>query len=99
MAGMGELLHLARDRGHHPRVAVPGIHDRDPGGEVNITVALDIPDFAVERAIGIDLGHHPHTPGNRVVAAAGYIGVQHLWLHHGRTPASCAVRTSVTGAI
>ena len=84
MAGMGEFGHLAGDRRHHLGVAVPGIDHGDAGGKIDVAVALDIPDFAVERAIGIDLRHHPDTPGNGIVAAAGNFGVQHVRLPQSR---------------
>jgi hypothetical protein len=32
---------------------------------------------AVQRPIGVDLGHHPHPARNGLVAALGYFGVQH----------------------
>ena len=54
-----------------------------PGGKVDVAVALDVPDLGVQRAIGVDLGHHPHPARNGFVAALGYFGVQHVWLHHG----------------
>jgi len=87
---MGEFGHLTGNSRHHLGVAVPGVDHGDAGGKVDIAVALDIPDFAVERAICIDLRHHPDPAGNGIVAAAGNFGVQHVRLHQGRV--SCRGR-------
>ena len=77
MAGVGEFGHLVRHGGHDLGVAMPGVHHRDPGGKVDISVALDIPDFTVQRPIRVDLGHHSHPARDGVVTAFGYFGVQH----------------------
>ena len=64
---MGEALELLARRGHHLGVAVAGIEHRDAAGEVDIALALDIPDLGVLRPRGIDAGGAGHAPGNGLV--------------------------------
>ena len=41
---MGELRRLLLDRGDHARVAVPDVQHRDAGQEVEVLVALVVPE-------------------------------------------------------
>ncbi len=78
---MGEVVDLVLDRRDDLRVPVAGIQDRDSAGEVDIAVALLVPDFRILGAVGIDLGHHAHAARHRGLAAGFNLGIL-----HGRSP-------------
>jgi hypothetical protein len=44
---------------------MPGVDDRDPAGEVDVTPTFDIPHFAVECMIDKDLMHLPDAARDR----------------------------------
>ena len=83
MAGVREFRQLFGDRIHHLGVAMPGVDHCDASGEVDIAVALDVPNFGVERTVDVDLGLHAHTTGNRLIPALGNICVFHTGLPSG----------------
>ncbi len=60
-AGVAEALQLCAHGRNDVGVIVSGIHDRDARGEVNIAIALDIPEFGVQGPVGEDsrLGADP----------------------------------------
>ncbi len=49
---MTEPRELPFDGGDDLRVIVSGVGDGDAGGEIDVALALDIPDFRVERPVG-----------------------------------------------
>ena len=58
MAGMGEMVDLVLDRFNDCGVAVTGIDHGDAGAEIDVAIALDIPDFRIFGPVGVDLRHH-----------------------------------------
>src|SRR5690606_14093709 len=49
-----ELLGLALDGLHDPRVGVPDVHDRDAGREVEVALALYVPDVRAPALHGVE---------------------------------------------
>jgi hypothetical protein len=74
MAGMREAIELRFDRFDDLRVTMTRVDDGNPGGEVDVAIALLIPDFRVFRAIGINLGGHADATGNGGILAVGKAG-------------------------
>ena len=74
MAGMGETVELRLDGLHDLGVAVAGIHHGDPGGKVDIAIAVLVPDLGVLGSLGIDLRGHPDTLGDGGILAVGHGG-------------------------
>lgn len=66
-AGMGEVLGLFGDGAHDGRVAVAGIVDRDAGGEVDITFAIDVPELGIQGLPGKD------APGAHATRDGGFL--------------------------
>jgi hypothetical protein len=60
---MGEAIQLRSQRGHQPRVAMACVEHGDAGSKVDIALALDIPDFAVLGAVGVEIAHHTYPRG------------------------------------
>mmetsp|Transcript_7020 Transcript_7020/g.12647 ORF Transcript_7020/g.12647 Transcript_7020/m.12647 type:complete len:264 (-) Transcript_7020:82-873(-) len=77
VAGVSELTQLLFDGGHHLGVTVAGVNDRDAGREVDVALALNVPDFCVRGALGVDLRHDADSTGDGIVAAAGKSCVAH----------------------
>ena len=71
VAGMGEAVELRLDRLDHLRMAVAGVDHRDARREVDVAAALDVPDFRVFGAIGVDLSGHADAARDRLVLAFG----------------------------
>ncbi|MGY3452919.1 hypothetical protein ACVILH_005261 [Bradyrhizobium sp. USDA 4353] len=61
-AGVGEAVELSADRRHDMRMAMAGVEHGDAAGEVDIALALDIPDFAVEGTVGKQRRRIAHAP-------------------------------------
>ena len=71
MAGVGETVELRLDRLDHLGVAMAGVDDRNARRKVDVAATLDVPDFRIFGAIGIDLRRHADTARNRLVLAFG----------------------------
>ena len=46
--------HGVLDRGDHVRMTVAGVQHRDAAGEVDVALALDVPNFSIRGPVGID---------------------------------------------
>jgi len=77
VAGMGEAVELCLDGLDHLGMAMTGVDDRDAAGEVDIAVALDVPDLGILGAVGIDLRRHADAARDRLVLAFGNRGIFH----------------------
>ncbi len=53
-ARMGKPFALRRHTGHDDRIAMAGIQYPDPADEIDITIAIDIPGFGIQRPIQIN---------------------------------------------
>ena len=53
-AGVREQLVLRRDRAHHGRMAVAGVHDCDAGAEIDVAAAFHVPDLGIAGSGGKD---------------------------------------------
>ena len=49
---MGVFFELPHDGIDHARMALPGIQNGDPAGEVNVAPSFNVPDFRVLTAFG-----------------------------------------------
>ena len=78
MAGVREFRQLLGHGVHHLGVAMAGVDHGDTGGKVDIAVALDVPDFRVQRALDIDLGLNPDPARDVFVPTRGDFCVFHL---------------------
>ena len=67
-AGVAEPLQLLLDGLDDPRVIVPGAHHGDPGTQVDVAIALDIPDFGIPGFIRKYAGLNTDAPRNLVLA-------------------------------
>ena len=61
---------------------MPCIHHRNTGGEINVAIALFIPDLSVLRALGVDLCSHAHALGDGGVLAVCQAGHANLRFHY-----------------
>jgi len=53
-AGVAELLELCGHRSLHLQMSVARIDDRDPGAEIDVAIAFDVPQLGVARALDVD---------------------------------------------
>ena len=74
-AGMAEVLYLLGDRGGDLRVAVTGRGDRDTGTEIDVTIALDVPQFGALGARDVDRRDIALAARNRFVLARLPVGI------------------------
>ncbi len=58
VSGMGEAFQLLPDGGDDFRVAVAGVEHRDAGGEIDVALAFDIPQFGILCARCVKIAHH-----------------------------------------
>ena len=47
---MGEAFHLLADRIHDAGMAMAGVDDRDAAAEIDVALALHVPDLGIQRA-------------------------------------------------
>ena len=66
VAGMGEAVELRLDRFNDLRVPMAGIDHRDARREIDISVALDIPDLGIFGMVDVDLRDDSNTTGNGI---------------------------------
>ena len=89
-AGVGEALHLLFDGGHHFGMAMAGVDDGDPAGEIDVALALHVPQFGVKGALCEDSGGMADAARDRSGAAREPIGVAGLFRslvdRHARLP-------------
>ncbi len=52
--GVGEPVELLFYSSNDMGMAMPGVEHRDTAGEIDVALALDVPDFAVQRPSGYD---------------------------------------------
>ena len=75
--GVGEALQLVLHSGDHPGMAVAGAAHGDAGDEIDIAIAVDVPDFGIARAGGIgrrcadDTVRHRSSPPDRETGIVG----------------------------
>ena len=78
VCGMGKLFKLLLDRRNNFRMAMPGVEDGDPTGEINEATPFNIPEFGVIRALRIKITHDTNpTRGGRIFA-----GLPNCIAHH-----------------
>ena len=53
-AGVAELVELCHDSRFHLGVSVAGVHDGNARAEIDVALALDVPELCVQRALGVD---------------------------------------------